>query len=80
MDFEQHKEALTEHYARMARLEPAWKRYAWDRVQEMAAQHPKWFGDMPQRLTAAMRSPSSSPCEPLVHSTPESTGPSAPGA
>ena len=46
-------DALLAHYVRLAK-QPAWKAYAWHRVNEMAQDCPALFADFPQRLTAAM--------------------------
>lgn len=46
-------EALLAHYVRLAK-QPAWKAYAWHRVNEMAKDCPALYADFPQRLTAAM--------------------------
>ena len=48
---------LLAHYVKLAK-QTAWKAYAWNRVQEMAKDCPALYGELPQRLTAEMRTPS----------------------
>ena len=54
MDFEATRTRLLAHYVTLAK-EPGWKAYVWDRVQQMAAEEPDLWGDMPKLLTQAMR-------------------------
>jgi len=46
---------LLAHYIGLAK-QTAWKAYAWHRVQEMARDCPALYAELPQRLTAAMKS------------------------
>lgn len=54
MDFAAFKRELLAHYVSMASL-PWAKAAAWHTVNELAANHPSEFGDLPQRLTDEMK-------------------------
>lgn len=58
MDFTEHRESLLAHYIALA-AEPGWKRYVWERVQELARQPHGLYADFPERLTAALTPPPS---------------------
>lgn len=72
-----HLEEQVERLARLWRM-PAWKAYAWHQAQEMARQWPDLYGGIPERVKAAVRSPS--PCAPGEASTTGSTGVPGTGA
>lgn len=50
--YEQHREAMFEHYLALCRI-PGWKPYAWAQVLEMARTNPL-HADLPTRIRAAM--------------------------
>ena len=52
-------QTLLDHYVKLAK-EPAFKSYAWQRVQELAKELPEWR-DLPNLLTEAMRNEQSKP-------------------
>ena len=54
MDFETNKADLLAHYVKLA-ANPGWKAYVWARVNELADKHPQFYGDMPAKLTEAMK-------------------------
>jgi hypothetical protein len=60
VDYLRHFEEMLSHYVRMAETCPAWKRYAWDRVNELATECPELYADLPRRLTLAMTVPAES--------------------
>jgi hypothetical protein len=49
-------EQAVEWYVHLAK-QPGWKFYVWERVQQMAADYPALYGELPQRLTAEMKKP-----------------------
>lgn len=54
MDFDAHKAEMLAHLIRMAQA-PGFKAHSWHRAQQMASEHPKLYGDLPDRLKAAMQ-------------------------
>lgn len=49
--YDEHAEALLAHYIDLA-SNPGWKRYAWDRVNQMATEQPAMWGQLPERMKA----------------------------
>lgn len=56
MNFQAHQARILAHYTRLA-ANPAWKAYAWARVQELALECPELYRALPAELTAAMNAP-----------------------
>lgn len=55
MDFPAETQSLLAHYVAMASLpNDAGKAQAWHSVNELAANHPQFYGDLPEMLKAAM--------------------------
>ena len=52
-------QTLLDHYVKLAK-EPAFKAYAWQRVQELAKELEEWR-ELPALLTEAMRNEQSKP-------------------
>lgn len=50
----EHRETLLAHYIALA-SDPGWKRYAWERVKQLAAECPGLYGDFPERITEHFR-------------------------
>jgi len=54
MDHLEHQARILAWYTQLA-ANPAWKAYAWARVQDLARECPELYGTLPQDLTAAMK-------------------------
>lgn len=53
-DTQAHYARILYHYVRLA-AHPAWKQYAWNRVQQMARECPELYSALPADLTKAMK-------------------------
>ena len=56
MEYAAHIEETFQHLLDMAR-NPGFKDHAWFRAKELAKECPELYGEMPRRLTEAMRAP-----------------------
>lgn len=57
IDFQAHSEQTLAHYIRLG-ASPGWKEYVWKRVNDLARMDPTLYGELPAKVTLALRTPS----------------------
>ena len=63
--YDAHRESLLAHYIALA-SDPGWKRYAWERVKQLAIECPELYADFPERVTEHFRAIPNPPLAPPI--------------